>query len=477
MSSEITVYLVTAAMSIAIAFLLVYFTNLSTRARISADKKKRGEQPPHVSAVSDKPLKKVIYKELEGLTGSEERQEVITEIMSGIFEKELEKRVDHQVKDISGKYEKIIKEKTQNEEVVWKKYKKTLSDKEETEAVIRNIAEGLLVVDNKGRIVMMNPAAEKLLGVSKKDRIGKSVLDDIKEEQLFSLAKENHEEDKKEIELVSKHDETKKVLRASTAIIENEEGKTIGMVSVLSDVTKQKKLDELKSRFVANVSHELRTPLVAIGKSIDLIINKTAGELSKTQEELLTIADRNVKRLTFLINDLLDLSKLEAGKASIRRESVAIESIASECIKGLEPWAGTKSIRIEKDIEEGLPDVEADPDRITQVFHNLLGNSIKFTPTNGVIVVRIRLRKGDLQVQVSVADNGIGISKDDLPKVFDKFYQTGERVSTDISGTGIGLSITKEIVELHGGKIWVESEKGRGAEFIFTLPLKSSHKP
>jgi signal transduction histidine kinase len=211
---------------------------------------------------------------------------------------------------------------------------------------------------------------------------------------------------------------------------------------------------------------------VAIGKSISLILDKTTGQLSEAQGQLLSIADRNLKRLTFLINDLLDLSKLEAGKMSIRREYSSIEKIIFESIDGLKTWTQTKSIKIEKDIEEGLPEVYIDPHRIIQVFNNLIGNSIKFTPTNGTIVMKAKLRKENQEIEISVQDTGIGISKENLSKVFDKFYQTGERVATDISGTGIGLSIAKEIVELHGGHIWAESEKGKGTEFIFTIPLK-----
>ena len=473
MSSVTVVFIATAIISVIIAGLLIYFTDLSVRAKKNANRKREEKERPERDTPLDGSLKKTIYKELDGLVGSEERHEAITEIVSNVFTKELEKKVDANAKSLSEKYESLIKQKSQNEEVAWKKYNKVLTDKEETEAVIRSIAEGLVVIDAKGRVIMMNPAAEKLLGVSKKERIGKSILEDIKGPRLLSLAKSSQGGGSKEIELISQRDDTKKVLRASTAVIEDENGQTVGMVSILSDITKQRELDELKSNFVANVSHELRTPLVAIGKSISLILNKTTGQLSEAQEQLLSIADRNLKRLTFLINDLLDLSRLEAGKMSIRREYSSIEKIILESIDGLKTWANTKSIKIEKDVEEGLPEVYIDPDRIIQVFNNLIGNSIKFTPADGTIIVKAKLRKESLEVEIGIRDTGIGISKENLSNVFDKFYQAGERVATDISGTGIGLSIAKEIVELHGGKIWAKSEKGKGAEFIFTVPVKA----
>ncbi len=134
-------------------------------------------------------------------------------------------------------------------------------------------------------------------------------------------------------------------------------------------------------------------------------------------------------------------------------------------------WASTRAIRLQKQVQEGLPDVDVDPDRIIQVLNNLIGNAIKFTPVNGTVTVGAALQKEGGCIRVSVSDTGIGIGKDDLAKIFDKFYQVGERVSNDVGGTGIGLSIAREIVELHRGKIWVESEKEKGTTFIFTLPL------
>jgi len=276
--------------------------------------------------------------------------------------------------------------------------------------------------------------------------------------------------------LISRQDETKKILRASTAVIENENGQTIGMVSVLSDITKQKELDNLKSAFVANVSHELRTPLVAIDKSLTLILEKEAGDLSQTQEQFLSIAQRNLKRLSALINDLLDLSKLEAGKMEVRRKSMAINNVIQEVIDSLNNWAKSKNITLEKKIEDLLPDVQIDPDRLAQVLTNLVGNAVKFTPADGRITLEAKLSEGEgggkKELEVSVKDTGIGIAPEDLPKIFSKFYQCGgERMISDVNGTGIGLSIAKEIVGLHGGKIWVESEKGQGARFVFTIPL------
>jgi len=418
-------------------------------------------------------MRHAISEEINEIVDSQpSRQEAIKKI-SDVFSRELEKKINLNAQELSKKYETIIKGEKQNEEIAWKKYKRVLSDKEKTEAVIRSIAEGLVVVDAQGKVIMMNPAAERLLGVSKKDKVGKALLENLKEEQLISLVKGAEDKEEREIELISQRDETKKVLRASSAVIENENGQTIGMVSVLSDITKQKELDQLKNSFVANVSHELRTPLVAIDKSLSLILNKTTGEISPTQEEFLSIAQRNLKRLNLLINDLLDLSKLEAGKMEFKLQLSSIEKIIDECIEGLNTWIKTKSLVLEKKIQGTLPEVNVDSNRIIQVLNNLIGNAIKFTPNNGNITVEANFESKKGEIEICVQDTGAGIPKENLPKIFDKFFQASERTPTDISGTGIGLSIAKEIVELHGGRIWAESEKGQGAKFVFTLPLKS----
>ena len=479
MLSQTFLYAGVGVLSVSVAFLLVYLAGQSAKARLREEESRAISDRFGSSQIPDEDIKRGLRKELSGLAGGRANQEAISEAVSGFVAKEVEKRVEVTARTLSTKYEKIIDEKTQNEEVAWGKYEKVREDKEETESVIRNLAEGLVVVDKDGKIIMMNPAAEKMLDVSQKDQKGKPVMEDIKEEQLFSFSKEMGADDggkKKEIELVSGRDDTKKTLRASSAVIENEQGQTVGMVSVLSDVTKQKELDRLKASFVANVTHELRTPLVAVGKSVTLILQQTAGALTEQQNQLLAIADRNLKRLTLLINDLLDLSKLESGKMSISPKAISIEKITEEAVEGLKTWAGTRSIALSFEVRDALPQINADYDRVVQVLTNLIGNSIKFTPAGGSIIVQVSPRDEGSGVEVRVKDTGIGMTKENAAKIFDKFYQTGDKGASDISGTGIGLSIAKEIVECHGGKIWVESEKDKGTEFIFTLPANPPGK-
>jgi PAS domain S-box-containing protein len=471
MSTTSIIYISTTLVSIVIAFLLVHLTRLSGQAKLDEERKRMENKVLSPQIVPDASLKQTVLEEVSQWGGSEERGERLSERVTEIFNKELEKSVNNYAQELTKQYKNVIDEKTQNEEIAWKKYEKVLGEKKETEAVIRSVAEGLVVVDAKGRVVMMNPAAERLLDVSRKEKIGKSILDQLKENQMVSLIKNSPSKEYREIELISQQDETKKVLRESSAVIENENGQPVGMVAVLSDITKQKELDRLKSTFVANVSHELRTPLVAIQKSISLILGRETGPITPTQEQFLSIADRNLTRLSRLIEDLLSLSKLEAGKVQLNRQPHQIGQVIQDTVDARANWVKTKGINLEVSVPEGLPEVNVDSDKIIQVLTNLIGNAIKFTPNNGKIIVGAALSKEENAITASVADNGIGIPKEHLGKIFDKFYQVGERVATDIGGTGIGLSVAKEIVEIHGGRIWVESEHGSGAKFIFTLPL------
>ncbi len=348
------------------------------------------------------------------------------------------------------------------------------SEKQRIDNIVHNMAEGMVVVDAEGKIILVNPAGEALLGITKND-IGRPIKEVVKDEHLLTLTKristEKDEVVEKDIELVSSDESTMKVLRTSSAVVEDHNGNTVGMVTMLNDITKQKEIEGLKAQFMANVSHELRTPLVAIEKSVSLILSKSTGDISPAQNEFLSIAERNLKRLTLLINDLLDLSKLEARKAAISPETTNLEELITDSVESLNNWAASKSVKLNKSVSADLPAVQVDPNKIIQVLNNLIGNAIKFTPENGSITVEAGRDQQEGMVRVAVVDTGVGIAGEDLVKIFDKFYQSRDKNASDIKGTGIGLAIVKEIVELHKGRVWVESEKGKGSHFIFTLPV------
>ena len=231
-----------------------------------------------------------------------------------------------------------------------------------------------------------------------------------------------------------------------------------------------KELDRMKSDFVSHVSHELRTPLTAIKGAVDLILREVAGPLTEKQIHYLTRVRSNTQHLAGLINDLLDLAKIESGRIEIKSSHVSLGGLVHDVVEALRPVAAEKVIALEATIGEPSILVWGDRDKINQVLTNLIGNAIKFTPVQGRVTVSVS-RNGGESVQVSVSDTGPGVAPDEKEKIFAKFYQIAEVNGESSKGTGLGLAIARALVELHGGKIWVESEEGRGSTFLFTLPV------
>jgi signal transduction histidine kinase len=225
----------------------------------------------------------------------------------------------------------------------------------------------------------------------------------------------------------------------------------------------------MKSDFVSHVSHELRTPLTAIKGAVDLVLREVAGPLTEKQVHYLTRVRSNTQHLAGLINDLLDLSKIESGKIEVKSSRVSLSSLVHEVVEAFRPVAAEKVIALEATILEPSILVWADRDKIDQVLTNLIGNALKFTPVQGRVVSTSR--NGHESVQVSVSDTGLGVPPDEKEKIFAKFYRVPEINGGNSKGTGLGLAIAKALVELHRGRIWVESEEGRGSTFSFTLPI------
>jgi len=359
-----------------------------------------------------------------------------------------------------------------------------LAEKVRIDTIIRNMGEGLVVVDNDGKIQLLNPAAEKLLGLDLGESKGVPIAQLLKAEHLLALAKgplrDPPDHVTKEIELKSVDDHTRRVLQASSAVIENEAGNTVGMVSVLSDITRQKEIEEMKSAFVAHVSHELRTPLFAIEQSLALLIEKESGESNPEREQFLSIAHRNIVRLSRLVNDLLDMAKLEAGQMRLNKISFKICDLVHHGVETLRGWVGSMELTMAERYPENDIEVEADPDRLTQVVTNLVGNAIKFTPSGGKITVEVDPHyiapeiSEEPCIVISVQDTGVGIAEEDQKRIFERFEQASVARRQGVSSTGLGLAIAKEIVELHGGKIWVESKPGEGSRFVFVFPRRSN---
>ena len=228
---------------------------------------------------------------------------------------------------------------------------------------------------------------------------------------------------------------------------------------------KLQQLDKIKSDFVSNVAHEFRTPLTIIKGNVDLVNKGGLGSVAPAQKEMLDGAVNIVNRLSRLVNDLLDISKIESGKMELKKEPLDINAVIEENLVIFDKAIKDKKQKLQRDLAKDIPKINADEDKITQVFVNLLNNAMKYTPESGQISIKtVNLEK---EIMVEVTDTGEGVAPDNLDKIFDKFTRvTAEKKE----GTGLGLPIAKDIVSLHNGRIWVKSELGKGSQFYFTLP-------
>ncbi len=455
------VFIITVIVGIVVSLILSHIAaeNRQAKSAIIATKAKPGEIHPDE-----------VFQELRNLSGSAKSQKKTAMVISSLLDEKVSEKVAVVKKELTEKYGKLVEEKSHAAAEAQKKFKKTLNEKKQTDAIVRSVAAGVVVVNNKGEVMLMNPAAEKLLNTSKEEKTGKSLTEGASDEQLFSMAKTTSLDGETDIEVDGQED-TKKTLRSSSAVIEDENGQTVGMVTVLNDVTKQKEIDDMKTQFLSNVTHELRNPIGAIKQSISVILEETTGPLTDPQRKFLSNAKRNLERLSSLIDDILDLAKLEAKKMDIKPKPTSLATVAKEVCETLSTWINNKEIVLANNIKDDLPEITIDSDRIIQVFMNIISNAIKFTPQGGTISLEAKLGENKTQMEVSVSDTGVGIPEEDLPKIFGKFQQARNRSSGDKSGTGLGLSIAQEIVHLHNGQISVDSAEGKGTTFSFVLPL------
>ncbi len=243
-----------------------------------------------------------------------------------------------------------------------------------------------------------------------------------------------------------------------------------------------RRIDGMKSEFVSVASHELRTPLAAIKNAVQLVLKGTTGKINENQVKFLSMAERNINRLTNILNDLLNLSRIESGRIELNFENTRLKGLIELTASSLRPHADGKSIQIDVEVSEELPAVYGDPEKIEQILTNLIGNAIKFTPDRGKILITAKPLSKDQKggygdrVAVSVKDTGIGIPPEHLDAIFQKFHQVEGSLHRSVSGTGLGLAITKGLVEAHQGRIWVDSEVGKGTTFTFTLPCSEGER-
>jgi PAS domain S-box-containing protein len=245
-------------------------------------------------------------------------------------------------------------------------------------------------------------------------------------------------------------------------------GEMLGRIFAFRDVTRERSADRMKDEFVSMVTHELHTPLTAIKGYVGILLADTAGPLSAEQREFLSIIEDSTDREVTLVNDLLDISRLEAGHVNLRPRPLDLAPLLRHVAATLRPLCRAKSQQIKLDVPPGLPPVAGDATRLAQIFTNLLGNAHKYTPAGGRLTITAAVTSDEIRVDIQ--DTGIGLSLEEQGKIFTKFYRANNPVTQEVSGTGLGLVITRALVERHGGQITVASEPGRGSTFSVTLP-------
>ncbi|MEN9935446.1 MAG: hypothetical protein RLZZ387_2025 [Chloroflexota bacterium] len=350
-------------------------------------------------------------------------------------------------------------------------------------AILQSLGEGVMVLDENLRVVLFNDAAEQMLAIpasylsaqplAQLLRHGATpaatrraeVMYEGLRQGLHALGDQGRNYNRL-IELPSP-DQT---ITLNFAPWVDPRGNLYGCVVVLRDITREIESDRAKRDFISSVSHELRTPLTSIKGYVDLLLLGAAGQLNEGQLSFLSVVKNNANRLMDLINDILEIGRIDANKIQLNLEQVSLEHVLQDVLQTLRAEIDRKQLSVALELAPDLPPITADPRRLTQVVMNLISNAIKYTYASGRVALRVTLNPAGL-VQVDVEDNGVGISPEQQQHLFRRFYRADNPLRDEAGGTGLGLSIAKSLVELHGGEMWVESETGRGSTFSFIVPV------
>jgi two-component system phosphate regulon sensor histidine kinase PhoR len=377
------------------------------------------------------------------------------------------KKAEDELKKYHEKLVELVKERTEQ-----------LAEEKELLAVtLSSMGDAVVAVDVENCIMLFNKAAEQLTGWRFEEVQGRSVDETIRiinqqttqpaESPIDKVLKSRKIESGTEHDLLISRFGKECPVSATAAPIRRNDGTMTGIVMVFRDVSQQREIDRMKSDFISSVSHELRTPLTSIKAYAEtMLYDQNMPE--ETRKEFLQIINEESDRLTSLINGILEISRIESGTIEIVRKPVNITVVISRAVADLEHLACKRSIRLQTDIQDNLPGILGDENKIHSMVSNLINNAIKFTPDNGLITVSAKLINTELVIKV--ADNGMGIPKEDLPKIFGRFYRV-HRPGKQIQGTGLGLAIVKEIILRHDGRIDVESEVDKGSTFTVYLPI------
>jgi len=344
-------------------------------------------------------------------------------------------------------------------------------ERDRTLAIITSFTDGLLVFDYANNLTLINPQAESFLRTERKKIVGKSVLELTQvpefEALINLLGREIRTVFRKELEL-----RDKLVVEVSTIPLVREE-KSLGKILILHDITRERAIEKMKTEFVSIAAHQLRTPLSAIKWTLRMLLDGDLGSITESQKEFIEKTYKSNERMISLINDLLNVTRIEEGRYLYKPILTNIEPILEFVVRSYKEVAETKNLKLDfrKPIRK-VPMIMADVEKIRLAIQNILDNSMRYTRSGGWVTVSLEHDKKEHKIKISVKDSGVGIPKDQQERVFAKFFRGANVMRMETEGSGLGLFITKNIIEAHGGKIWFESETGKGTTFYITLPVK-----
>ena len=343
-------------------------------------------------------------------------------------------------------------------------------EKNKVEAVLRSLTDGLIMLDQFGHILLINGEAEKLLSIGKEEiffkRLGE--INDPEFKMIGALLEESYGQlEKKEVTL---ENPVHRVLEVSTVLVVDSDKKALGQLVIMHDVTREKEMERMKSEFVTIAAHQLRTPLSAVKWTLRLILDRDLGPISDEQEEILKKGYQSNERMINLVNDLLNVARIEEGRYIYGFKLIQFGDFIAETLDAFGPLLKMKNIALKFEKPKESVEVLVDKEKMRLVVQNLIENAINYSPAGSTVTISLKSDK--MNLTLAVEDRGMGIPKAQQGRVFGKFFRGDNAVKMETEGTGLGLFLTKNIVERHGGKIWFETEENRGSTFYFTLPLK-----
>jgi len=340
--------------------------------------------------------------------------------------------------------------------------------------LFQSIQEGVIVVNKNREVLRINPTGLKLLNVENdKNLEGRPLIEAIWNYTLDEMTERSIATGDVLSKEVTFDYLDSRIMDTLVSPMFNEKGEIRGAIIVFTDVTEKKRLEKVRQDFISNISHELKTPLTSIKAMVEVLLEGGAED-AKLRRDFLENINQEVDRLSKLVSDLLLLSRLESDREFLNPVLTDFVALVTRTVSRFQPRAMKEGITLTLDIEEEIPPLNVDVNYIDQVISNLIDNAIKYTPSGGKVEVKVE--DNEKTVKVSVKDTGIGIAKEDLPRIFERFYRGEKSRNLSLGGIGLGLSIVKHIVEAHGGKVGVESEIGKGSTFYFTLPKEGQRK-